>query len=186
MLKTLDENEFRAGFAEIVKAGAIKSPELFSYIENHVDKALMKEPQVIEQLVYDAVRIKADVVETDEREAGERRKLNFGHTFAHAFENLSEILHGEAVSMGMVVASQVSCKLGYLAQAEADRIKNLLFRMRLPVEPLISPALVLSPMRKDKKREGDMLHMVLLRTIGEAMVQKINFKELEGILHDMY
>ena len=185
MLKTLEKREFIAGFAEIVKAGAIKSETLFETLEGNADKALAGEREVLENLVYESVRIKADVVEADEKEKGERKKLNFGHTFAHAFENITEVLHGEAVSMGIVLASRLSQDLGFITAKEADRIENLLSRLQLPVKPIIEPARALAPMKQDKKREGDSVHMVLLKGIGKAVIEKINYNKLEEMLHDL-
>ncbi len=88
--------------------------------------ALKQKPDVIEKLIYDSVSIKADVVESDEREKGERKKLNFGHTFAHALEHMTGMLHGEAVSIGMILAASLSVKLGFLAQADSSRISALI------------------------------------------------------------
>jgi 3-dehydroquinate synthase len=185
MLKTLQQNEFVAGFAEIVKAGAIKSAPLFDYLEENAEKALTADREVLENLVYESVRIKAGVVEADEKEKGERRKLNFGHTFAHAFENMTEILHGEAVSMGMVLASKLSRDIGFLTEDEADRIERLLSRLRLPVKPVMEPRLALAPMKQDKKREGHAVHMVLLKKIGEAVIEKVPYNKLEEIINDL-
>lgn len=186
MLKTLEEKEYRAGFGEIVKAGAIKSQELFRYLGDHAEEALKADPDVIENIVYESVRIKASVVEADEREKGERRKLNFGHTFAHAFENKTSVLHGEAVCMGMVVASELSCRLGYLSTSDLQQIKDLLIRLKLPVEPVIDIKTAFDAIKKDKKREGDSIHMVLLKKIGEAVVKKITFEQLEELIYDLH
>ncbi|MBN2274565.1 MAG: 3-dehydroquinate synthase [Bacteroidales bacterium] len=185
MLKTLEKNEFIAGFAEIVKAGAIKSAPLFEYLEANVDKALSAHEEVLEKIVYESVRIKADVVENDEKEKGLRRILNFGHTFAHAFENMSDLLHGEAVSMGMVLASRLSCKMGYLSKTDSDRIENLLSRLQLPVKPVVELRKAFEPMKQDKKREGNAVFMVFLKQIGEAVIEKITYKNLEEVLNDL-
>ena len=185
MLKTLKRNEFVAGFAEIVKAAAIKSGDLFKYLENNAEKALKADPKVIEKLVFESVRIKAEVVEADEKEKGERRILNFGHTFAHAFENMADILHGEAVSMGMVLASRLSLDLGYLSTSDAGRMESLLIRLQLPVNPVVDVEQALVPMKKDKKRERDSIYMVLLKQIGEAVIEKVTYKKLEGLVHDL-
>jgi 3-dehydroquinate synthase len=185
MLNTLDRKEFNAGFGEIVKAGAIKSRALFEYLEENAEKALEGDPEIIEKLVFESVRIKADVVEADEKERGERRILNFGHTFAHAFENITDILHGEAVSIGMVLASRISEKLGLLTRTDAGRIKNLLERLQLPVNTIVNIGDALVPMKKDKKKEGDSIHMVLLKEIGSAVIEKITYKKLEGLIHDL-
>lgn len=112
-------------------------------------------------MIYEAVAVKAKVVEADEREKGERRLLNFGHTFAHAIEKLTGILHGEAVSVGMVLASRVSVNLGMLTELEANRIEQVLLAYQLPVKPNIDIALLFNAMKKDKKREGEEIHLVL-------------------------
>jgi 3-dehydroquinate synthase len=185
MLQTLKKNVYISGFAEIVKAGAIRSESLIGTLERNTDKALDADPEVMEDIIYRSVRIKADIVETDEKEKGERRKLNFGHTFAHAFENMTDIIHGEAVSIGMVLASRLSVALGYLPEADATRITNLLERLQLPVKPAVDIEQALAPMKKDKKREGDSVHMVLLKHIGEAIIEKIPYNKLEELIHDL-
>jgi 3-dehydroquinate synthase len=185
MLRTLKKNVFISGFAEIVKAGAIRSESLIEFLEKNADQALSADPVAIEDIVYRSVRIKADIVETDEKERGERRKLNFGHTFAHAFENMTDIMHGEAVSMGMVLASRLSVALGTLSETDAVRLEKLLVRLQLPVKPVVDVEQALAPMKKDKKKEGDSLHMVLLKHLGEAVIEKITFNKLEGLIHDL-
>ena len=114
MLKTLDPEEFRSGFAEIIKAGAIKNAALFEYCKNNASKALKYDKETLTHMIYESVLMKAKVVEADEREKGERRLLNFGHTFAHAIEKKTGILHGKAVSMGMVLAAKASQSLGMI------------------------------------------------------------------------
>ncbi len=185
MLQTLDEREFKAGFAEIVKAGAIKSDTLFAYLEKYYAEALKANHEVLEDIIYNSVKIKADIVAVDEKEKGERRKLNFGHTFAHAFESITRIRHGEAVSIGMVLASQLSYKLGLLAQADVKRVRSLLEAFQLPVDAGNILKRAVSAMKKDKKREGDTLHMVLLKTIGEAIVHQLTFSQLEALVYDL-
>jgi 3-dehydroquinate synthase len=185
LLKTLEEREFIAGFAEIVKAGAIKDENLISYLENNYSRALNKDEEVINKLVYDSVLIKSKVVEYDEREKGERRKLNFGHTFAHSFEKLTGILHGEAVSIGMVLASKLSVKLNLIRENDFLRIKNLLKNLKLPVTTDTETAEIFKVMKQDKKREGDTLHLVLLQDIGNAIVKQVSLKKLEELVYDL-
>ena len=185
MLKTLERKEFIAGFAEIVKAGAIKNEALFSYIEDNWQKALDLDTEVINHLVYESVLVKSKVVEADEREKGERRLLNLGHTFAHSFEKLVDILHGEAVSTGMVIASRLSVRLGFLKDHEAERIVQLLRNFGLPVTINIDVSELIAAMRQDKKREGDYIHLILLRQIGEAFSHKLTLNQLEELVHDM-
>jgi 3-dehydroquinate synthase len=185
MLKSLDDREFRAGFSEIIKAAAIKDAGLFAYLENHYSDALGQKPDVIEKLIYDSVTIKANVVETDEREKGERRKLNFGHTFAHALEHMTGMLHGEAVSIGMVLATSLSVKLGFLPQSESIRISGLISNFGLPVTLNADLRLVLKAMKKDKKKEGDFMHLILLNRIGSALIHKLPFEQLENLVYDL-
>jgi 3-dehydroquinate synthase len=186
LLKTLEEKEFIAGFAEIVKAGAIKDENIISYLENNYEKALNKDPDVINKLVYDSILIKSKVVESDEREKGERRKLNFGHTFAHSLEKLTGMLHGEAVSAGMVLASRLSVKLNLIQEKDYLRIKKLLENLKLPTTITTEMADIFKIIKQDKKREGETLHIILLQNIGNAIVKQISLKQLEEIIYDLH
>jgi len=185
LLKTLEKKEFIAGFAEIVKAGAIKDENIIIYLENNYEKALNKDEDVINKLVYDSILIKSKVVESDEKEKGERRKLNFGHTFAHSFEKLTGMLHGEAVSAGMVLASKLSVKLNLIREKDFLRIKKLLENLKLPTTINIEMAEIFNIMKQDKKREGETLHLVLLQNIGNAIVKQVSLKKLEEIVYDL-
>ena len=185
MLKTLEKKQFVAGFAEIVKAGAIKDDGFFAYLENNYEKALSMDSDVINKLVHDSVLIKSAVVEADEKEKGERRKLNFGHTFAHSFEKLTGILHGEAVSAGMVLASKLSQKMGLIREADYKRIRSLLENLGLPTAVSLDNSKIFNIMRQDKKREGDTIHLVLLEKIGNAIIKKVSLKQLEEMINDL-
>lgn len=188
MLKTLPQEERLSGFAEIVKHAAIGSSDMFSFLENNFQKALDLDAQTLEKLVYDSVKIKAAVVRRDEKEKGERRKLNFGHTLAHAIEKTIGIPHGEAVSIGMVFAANLSIKRNMLSIEEAQRIKALLDQIGLPTLPngiRFDKNKLLDALRKDKKREGSGIHFVLLKAIGETTIEEIPIKELEEVINDM-
>ncbi len=185
MLETLEKKEFKAGFSEIIKAGLIKEPELFSYCEQKALSAISFDKDVLTKMVYDSVQVKAKVVEADEKEKGERRLLNLGHTFAHAIEKLTGILHGEAVSIGIVLAAKVSEKMGMISVEESDRIKDVLTMYDLPVTPNIEVSRLFSAMKQDKKREGDEIHLVLLEKIGKAVTKKIPYSHLEKIIDDL-
>jgi 3-dehydroquinate synthase len=185
MLQTLDQREFRSGFSEIVKAAAIKDASLFSFIEHHHQDALENKPSVMEEIIYKSVLIKSQVVQQDEKEKGERKVLNFGHTFAHAIERKTGMLHGEAVSIGMVLAAAFSVKLGFLQQSESNRISQILSNLKLPTTWNIKCSDLVSDMKKDKKREGDALHMVFLSHIGNAMIEKISFNQLVKLSYDL-
>ena len=184
LLKTLPEREILCGYAEIVKHAAIGDNALFSYLEDHYKKALDLDTVVVENLVYDSIVIKSSIVNRDEKEKGERRKLNFGHTFGHAVEKTVGIPHGAAISAGMVVASALSEKKGYLATEDAKRIEELLKKLELPTRLQLNGKKVLDALRKDKKRYGESMHFVLLHGIGNAIVKKISLKELEVVIND--
>ncbi|MBN1598139.1 MAG: 3-dehydroquinate synthase [Bacteroidales bacterium] len=185
MLSTLDEEEFRSGFAEIIKAGAIKDVSLFNYCSEYSQTALDLNPDAITHMVYESVKIKANIVEADEREKGERRLLNFGHTFAHALEKMTGILHGKAVSIGMVLAAKVSNKLGIIDAEDAELITTVLNQYGLPVKSEIPEDQLFSAMKQDKKRTGDSIHLVLLEKIGHAVTREITYNELQKIINDL-
>jgi len=185
LLRTLSKREISCGFAEIVKHAAIGDADLFSYIEEHYEKALALDTEVIERLVYDSVVIKSSIVNRDEKEKGERRKLNFGHTFGHAIEKTTGVPHGEAVSAGMVVASALSAKRGRLPAEDVERIGELLKKLKLPTGFQLDGEEVLDALRKDKKRKGEGIDFVLLDGIGHGVVEEISIKELEAVVDDL-
>ncbi len=185
MLRTLEERQFKSGFSEIIKAGAIKNPGLFYFCEENAERALKLDQDILTHMVYESVLVKATVVEADEKEKGERRLLNFGHTFAHALEKTTGILHGEAVSIGMIIAAMVSEKMEMISENETNRLRKILQAYGLPVEPNIDIVKLFSAMQKDKKREGDFIHLVLLESIGKAVTRKISYKQLEQITNDL-
>lgn len=185
MLKTLPKKELSSGFAEIVKVALIKDSCLFSFLENCYEKVLNLDYDLVEKLVYESVLIKAAIVEMDEHEKCERRELNFGHTFGHAIERTSGILHGEAVSIGMVIAANLSLKRNMLSSTDTERIKNLLENLNLPVSISIDKERLKDAIRKDKKRKDSVINFVLLREIGNAVVEEIEIEELEAEIDDM-
>jgi 3-dehydroquinate synthase len=183
ILKTLPQKEISCGLAEIVKHAAIADADLFAYLEKHAEDILALDRQAIERLVLASVRIKSSIVSRDETEKGERRLLNFGHTFGHAIEKVSGVAHGEAVSMGMVMASALSVKRDLLSAEEDQRLRVLLKKLKLPngFEP--SSQKILDAVGKDKKRAGDRIHFVLLNGIGNAVVEQIAIEELKETLY---
>lgn len=182
LLKTVPQKEILSGFAEIIKHGAIADKSLFAYLEKNRGRALALDSAVIEKLVYDSVIIKSEIVNQDEKEKGERRKLNFGHTFGHAIEKTTQVRHGEAVSAGMVLASALSVKKGTLTENDSRRIAGLLDSYGLPVRLDYDHAAVIENLRMDKKREGELIYFVLLSEIGKAYVERIDIQELETLL----
>jgi len=185
LLKTLPEKEILCGLAEIIKHAAIQDAELFTYIETHAEKILSLDTEVMEKLVHNSVAIKARIVNRDEKEKGERRKLNFGHTFGHALEKTTGVSHGEAVSAGMMLAAEISEKKGGLPADDANRLKKMLQRFNLPTKLPADRTTILEALRKDKKRAGDHIFFVLLSAIGNAFVEKIAVKDFEALISDL-
>lgn len=186
MLATLTDNDILCGMGEIVKHGAIANAELFNYIEANANKVGSRDSEVLRKFVYDSVRIKLDIVNRDARENGERRKLNFGHTFGHAFEKIQNIPHGMAISIGMVIAAKISERKGFLAPENVDRLIAVLQLLNMPTENTLSADELFSTLKKDKKREGQSIYFVMLTSIGSSVVEKISLNELETIVHDLY
>jgi len=186
LLSTLPEKEILCGLSEIVKHAAIEDGDLFEYLEEQYQKALALDSAVIQRLVYDSVVIKSAIVNRDEKEKGERRKLNFGHTFGHAIEKTTGVRHGEAVSAGMVMASELSVKKGHLQAKNAQRIKSLLRDLKLPTRLPADKKTVFDALQKDKKRKGDRIYFVFLEDMGKSFVDQISIKELEDIINDFY
>ena len=181
MIQTLPEREFISGFAEIVKAAAIRNVELFDYLEQNAEKAIMRDPEVIRHLIVESIKIKADVVQDDEREQGERRILNFGHTFGHAVEALTGVSHGEAVSIGMMMAARRSVAECGFPQNQADRLERLLLRLGLPVATDAPPEELLKAILKDKKRESEHIYFILLSEIGNAIIRKTLISDIKNV-----
>ena len=180
LLKTLPEREISCGFAEIVKHAAIADADMFAYLEVNAGRAISLDLSVIEKLVYESVRIKAAVVNRDELEKGERRKLNFGHTFGHAIEKTARISHGEAVSVGMMIAAAVSEAKGLLKTTDTKRLQCLLQDLALPTQIAVDEDRVWDALQKDKKREGDFIHFVLLEQIGRTTVRPLSLIEIRA------
>jgi 3-dehydroquinate synthase len=179
LLNTLPQKEVRCGMAEIVKHAAIGDYDLFQYLEKNYQKALRLDAEIIQKLVYDSIRLKSSIVNQDEKEKGQRKKLNFGHTFGHAIEKATGVPHGEAVSVGMVLAAAVSVTKGLLTPREAERIEKLLQKLKLPTRLETPGGRLLNALKKDKKRKGDRIDFVLLHSLGSAVVEEISLKELE-------
>lgn len=186
VLRTLPRKEILCGAAEIIKHALIGDAALFDDLERRAKRLVALEPDVIEQAVARSIALKSAVVEADEREAGERRKLNFGHTLAHALEKSAGASHGEAVAMGMVFASRVSAARGLLPDDACRRIEGLIGEIGLPTGLGGVPARALiAAARNDKKREGGILHFVALEAIGRAVIVPLTMGELEGYFHDL-
>jgi 3-dehydroquinate synthase len=186
-LCTLPDREYASGLAEVVKYGAIRSPELFAWLESNVLPLLRRDEAALAQAIHESCRIKAEIVAADERETGDRALLNFGHTFGHAIEvgtGYGAWLHGEAVAAGMVLAGELSVRVAGFPAAENRRLGQLLSRFGLPVRP---PSLgadrYLELMSRDKKVEAGKLRLVLLEAPGRPTIRTdIPPSELRALL----
>ncbi len=186
LLKTLPKREVLCGFGEIAKHAFIGDVKMCEYLEENYSRALDLDEEVIGKLVYDSVVIKSTIVNLDEREKGERKKLNFGHTFGHAIEKTTDsLLHGEAISVGMVVAANLSAKKGLLSKQEVKRVETLLTLLELPVTLDLDRKKMIDAIKRDKKREGDSIDFVLLDSLGNAVLEKISINELDEVVFDL-
>lgn len=177
-LGTLPPRELRAGLAEVVKYGLLADPLLFGWLEKNLDRIMSLEPQFTAETIERCCAIKARIVGLDERESvsgGPRALLNLGHTFGHAIETFSgygEWLHGEAVAAGMCMAADLSHRMGWIKSAELERATRLIGRVGLPTLPPagMQPADFHHIMGLDKKVKAGKLRLVLLRSLGEAVL----------------
>ena len=179
MLATLPITELRCGLAEILKHCLIADKAMFEILETNYRKALSLENDFIELIVEHSVKIKAEIVSNDEREQGDRRKLNLGHTWGHAIEKITGIPHGEAVSIGLAFAAWLSEKRKVLSSSDRKRILDLLSALGLPISSDVSRDAAIEALLRDKKREGSILHFVLIEGIGNAQVESISVDELK-------
>lgn len=197
VLKTLPEKEFISGMGEIIKHGLIKKREYFQWLSENREHILTRNMDALEHMIYESCLIKREVVEKDPKEKGERALLNFGHTIGHAVEMKMdfELLHGECVSLGIVSASCLSCRLQHISQMEFEQIVELLKAYYLPtrldasccVTKGLTAKEILSVSKSDKKMEAGTVKFVLLRSIGDAMIDRsINDEQLLDVIEVLF
>lgn len=175
VLDTLPEHYFKDGMGEVIKYGCIKSAELFERIEKEDVKAS------IEDIIFECVDIKRGVVERDEKEAGERALLNFGHTAGHGIEklhNFTGVSHGEAVGIGMLMISEAGERAGLTQAGTADRIKNVLEKYGLATKDENSVEDIVGAMYNDKKRTGSGIKFIMLKAIGESFIHPVENEKI--------
>ena len=181
LLGSLPDREFRAGIAEMVKAAVIGDELLFELFENHSFDDFRKDTDLLSQAIERAVRVKAAIVERDEREAGERRLLNLGHTIGHAIEKCSrKMLHGEAVAAGMGVVARYAAGRGVCSNECAERIITILDNYGLPTLSPIDPHELQNAILRDKKRRGNLLALILPERIGKCRIEEIEICEKQS------
>ncbi len=175
VLSTLPDRELSAGLAEVIKYGLIYDADFLTWLEQNMAGLVARDNQLLTQAIYRSCEIKAEIVAQDEKEAGLRALLNLGHTFGHAIEasqGYGNWLHGEAVGAGMMMAADLSQRLGWLSQADVDRTRTLLLAANLPVDAPqgMTPEEFISLMSVDKKVIDGQLRLVLLKSLGQGIV----------------
>ena len=190
LLKTLPRREFRAGLCEVIKYGVIASRPLFDRVADNLTKLFAHDSTELEQIVADCCRIKARVVSLDEREAGPRRVLNFGHTIGHALEAITRyrrFRHGEAVAYGILAAVRISARRGLVSTEEEARLKDVITRIgKLPPVADLRVSEALGAIGHDKKNVGGTLHFVLANGLGSTMVvTDVGARELSAAMRSL-
>ncbi len=178
MLRTLPEKEYMSGLAELIKTGLIGDRAIIGTLEDNLAGVIRRERNLLTDLVFKSVKVKAGVVARDEKESGPRRVLNFGHTFGHAIELYEGISHGFAVAAGMELAARYSFRKGYLGKKNYLRISTLLKSFGYPLDIRIPAGKMRELILHDKKKAGDEIFFVFLKGIGKPFVEKVPVNEL--------
>ena len=175
-LKTLPARELSAGLAEVIKYALLCDIDFLEWLENNIDGLVAQDPELLAEAVYRSCAHKARIVANDEKEQGERALLNLGHTFGHAIESYLGYgvwLHGEAVATGMVMAADLSHRMGWISQSDLQRTKKIIKRAQLPVAcPQIPLDEFLAYMSHDKKVLNGQLRLILIKQLGQAVITK--------------
>lgn len=184
-LETLPDEEWINGFAEIIKHACIRDESMFHFLEEKTMKYFHSSKGNIGKLIERNVDIKYNVVANDEREAGERKLLNFGHTIGHAIENTSKLPHGSAVSIGMVAACVISEKVNGFSKEGTEKVKQLISNYQLPITLDIDKEKTWGILLHDKKKSGTNMNFVVLDEIGKASIKKISLTDLKEIFYSL-
>ena len=188
ILKTLDSKIFSDGLAEVIKYGAIRDRGLLSYIENNLDRIKSLDDGVLEEIVFRSAKIKAEIVEKDERDLGLRAILNYGHTVGHAIESVSgfKVEHGMAVALGMITAAKLSHKMGILDKTDLIRLHSLIQRAGLPTTmPKLEAEKIIEAIKHDKKVLRGKVRFILLKSPGNAFItDEVSLSLVKQILAD--
>ncbi|MCH9646367.1 MAG: 3-dehydroquinate synthase [Proteobacteria bacterium] len=189
-LDTLDDRQYAAGMAEVIKYGLLGNVNFLTFLQDNIQSLMQRNKDLIIQSVYQSCADKANIVAQDELESGKRALLNLGHTFGHAIENTlgyGVFLHGEAISVGMLMAAKLSQLVGDLSHQEVDQVQDLLEKSNLPisVDGKIGASEFLSAMRVDKKVIDGNIRLILMKKLGEAYISDDYQKEqLEQVIGD--
>ena len=179
-LKSLPKEEWQNGFAEIIKHACIKDAAMFELLQKNTLASFKRDPILLADLIQRNALIKTKVVVNDEFEQGERKLLNYGHTLGHAIENMYELSHGQAISIGMTYAALMSAQIkGF---TEAEKVIALLAKYGLPTFADFDKKKAFKTLQMDKKKDAQSINYILLQKIGKAVIQSLSFTELEAIL----
>lgn len=181
VLSTLSDEEFQSGVGELIKNAIIRDRDLFFDISTALDRIYDRDPLILEELIYRAVKIKAAIVRHDPLEKGIRRLLNFGHTFGHVLERAYNLPHGIAVMEGMLIASRLSVWSNELPMSEMRIFEMVLEQAGFPGEHVL-PGNTVSMISKDKKSQRGFVSFVLLRSVGKAVIRKLPVSEIEAFV----
>ena len=176
MMATLPDKEWRNGFAEIIKHASIRDAVMFRDLEENGMDIYKKRRSLLSSLVSRNMMLKTRIVQRDEFEKDERRKLNFGHTLGHALETQYELSHGEAISIGMTFAGSLSQQL--LGFRHQDKLTSLLEKYQLPTHAAFDRDKVIQVLKMDKKKAGGLIHFILLEKIGRASILPLNVEQI--------
>ncbi len=181
-LATLPNDQWINGFAEIIKHACIKDAVLFEWLQDKSIAYFQQEPAALGELIEKNVAIKSTVTTEDEFEKGDRKLLNFGHTFGHAIENIYQLPHGHAISIGMMIACEMSEQMRGFSFEDKAAVKKLLEQYGLPTTFNFDKEKVWNLMKLDKKRVSDFMSFILLNKIGDAVVEQIPMAKLEDLV----
>ncbi len=185
MLQALPNEQWINGFAEIIKHACIKDEKMFQLLEQHRLEDFKNNTILLASLIEQNVNIKTNVVVNDEFEQGDRKLLNFGHTIGHAIENTHQLLHGYAISIGMIAAAKLSNKINNFSQVEMMRLKDILEKYHLNTSITTDTAAVFNILKMDKKRNKNSMSFILLNKIGSATIKEIELEKLQQYLKEI-
>lgn len=189
-LKELDDRQFYAGFAEVMKHGLIKDAMFYEWLLDHMYEIRDREPDVLKEMVMRSCTVKKLVVEKDPKELGDRALLNFGHTIGHAIEKYKDfsMLHGECIALGMVAAAYISWKHNWLSMDEYYEVRDMFVPFELPISiDSIDPDEILRLTKSDKKMDGGQIRFILLKKVGKAVIDKtVTDEEILAAIREIY
>ncbi len=195
ILKSLPDREFRAGFAEVIKYGLIKDKSFFNWLELEFENIFNYDDLQLQKVITKCCQIKADIIQDDEKEYGNRALLNLGHTFAHAIESFGnydgKVIHGEAVAIGICMAFKFSSKYSFCSSPDTERVINIFKKLKLPTSLRDIPDLSITTLtmvekfKYDKKTRNNKLTFILNHQIGEAFIKHdVNINELIEFINE--